>query len=73
MAEPIHEDSIEAPNGVRKTFHTAAPYVAMSVRVFLNGQLMHDDDYSLPGMKKVTFPVAPRVGDQITFFYIPAI
>lgn len=73
MALPIHEDSIEAPNGVRKTFHTAAPYVAISLKVFLNGQLLRDDEYTLPGMKKVTLLHAPRVGDELTFFYVPAI
>jgi len=73
MAAPIHEDSIEIPDGVRVIFHTKHPYVAITVKVFLNGQLLRDDEFILLGAKRVQMVHVPLTGDRLTFFYVPAI
>jgi len=69
----VHEDSKQAPNGVRVLYDVSSPYVAGSVRVFRNGQLeikrFSGSGFTEVPPKRIRFNTAPETGDHITFQY----
>jgi len=74
MPVAIYEDAVDIPNGVRVIFKTKAPYVAGTVRVWLNGQhkpASDTDGFDEIGYSKIRFKVPPRTGDHVLIMYYP--
>ena len=63
-----------AIDGANTTYTTAAPFIAGSLQVYLNGDLLRvTDDYTVAGgLDGFTTVIAPRAGDKVTAVYIKA-
>lgn len=71
----VHEDPKKQPDGARVLFYTKAPYVPLTVRVFINGQLVDrdNDEYSFSelGNGCIQLNKAPRLLDHLRIQYRP--
>lgn len=70
QAWSIDQTPTPAPDGVTTVFTTPAAYVAGSLRVILNGQVLTKvNDYTETSNTTFTFVAAPLTGDVIRVDY----
>ena len=61
-------------NGSNVSFTTPAPYVAGTLRVFLNGQVKRadfDDGWIETGATSFKMKIAPETGDVVSVYFVP--
>lgn len=61
-------------NGVNTVFVTPSPYLAGSVRVWLNGELLRADlenGWVELGESRIAMKVPPVAGDALQAYYVP--
>lgn len=73
MADPVLEEAVGAVDGANVDFATSTAYLAGSLRVYLNGQLIRSSDDDGPtelGGTAFRLGVAPRVEDRVDAWYL---
>ena len=76
MALQRIEEAVGTINGVNDTFFTLTPYLASSVRLFINGQLLRKgcltEVSGSSGEIRIETASIPRVGDVVQLAWIDA-
>lgn len=69
----IRENLSSQVNGTNTVFMTSRMFVVESLEVFLNGQmLVENDDYTIVDSNTFQFISAPQIGDKVIVRFIPA-
>lgn len=75
MANPVIKQAIGTVDGINTTFQTQVPYQTGSVRAFVNGLVRvqgDEDGWTEGGGSTIELTEAPKTGDRVSFYYIPA-
>lgn len=72
MSEPVLATAIGTPDGVLDIFETPSAYYPGTVRCYLNGQLIRNDDddgiIELGG-KEIKHSIPPLTDDRVDYYY----